>query len=177
MSAVQFSGTEPPNGVYGRSERFLKRIDIHLAGLRLERIKLFLRKQIAIWERRYRLFLRSEGASEPTVDYNDPPHATDFVNIISGLAMRLSSTHQTGTRLVSGTQVSFAKSSLSLLVTADRCCPTIIGQAHVLYYCGSNATQRKAALSELKAALQCLFTAVSTAEGSLNEPTQEISNG
>jgi hypothetical protein len=73
-----------------RSERFLKRVDAYLIKLSLEAKRTFLRKQIAIWQGRYNKFVMTDGMSESGYACVDPPHATDFVNTILGLAIRLS---------------------------------------------------------------------------------------
>src|ERR1700747_3774703 len=72
-----------------RTDRFLWRIDAHLPTLRDNRARrVFLDQQIEGWQARYARFLAPEGASEPTANCADPPHAADFLLTITALAAR-----------------------------------------------------------------------------------------
>jgi hypothetical protein len=73
-----------------RTDRFLARVDAHLATLSSDAARRsFLRQQIAAWEFRRERFILTEGASEPVTDPRDPPHVADFTLTITGLQARL----------------------------------------------------------------------------------------
>jgi hypothetical protein len=61
------------------------------------------------------------------------------------------------------------RSILSLLVAVDQCCPTIIGQAHVLYHAGVGINQEQVAktFARLKRDADDLFKAIVDVETAL----------
>jgi len=72
-----------------RTARFFTRLDSHLPSLSGHAARrVFLDRQLDGWERRYARFISTEGASEPIVDPDDPPQASDFLLTITGLAAR-----------------------------------------------------------------------------------------
>jgi hypothetical protein len=72
-----------------RTDRFMARIDAHLATLPESKRRPFLAKQLWEWESRYTKFQTTDGDSEPVTDPADPPMATDFVLTICCLSERL----------------------------------------------------------------------------------------
>jgi hypothetical protein len=159
-----------------RAARFLARLDDHLRSLSDPSARrAFLARQQAGWEHRYARFVTTSGASEPVTDPTNPPQAADFVATITGLAAR---------RTLQGDPMSHAHARdriapalRSLLVAADQCCPTIIGQAHVLYRLSSLHESYPAvtdSFSELKKAAEELRMAIACAEATLQPPQPAI---
>lgn len=68
---------------------YFARIDAHLPTLggRAAR-RSFLAQQLAGWEFRYERWQLTDGKSEPCADHGDPPQASDFLLVITGLAAR-----------------------------------------------------------------------------------------
>src|SRR4051812_15578302 len=98
---MQSATTEPPRpdaarpacepaGLVGpdRPTRFLARIDAHLTALGPRQKLSFLDIQLKAWTRAYARFICTEGASEPTMTADDPPHCSDYLLTIAGLATR-----------------------------------------------------------------------------------------
>lgn len=76
-----------------RTERFMARIDAHLAALPNAKARRdFLDRQIAGWSHRYAAFVCSNGLSEYVEPGAAPIQAADFMLTISGLAARRSAT-------------------------------------------------------------------------------------
>jgi hypothetical protein len=150
-----------------RSERFLQRVDVHLAPLDLTSKRKFLRNQINRWERRYHKFESTQGASERVRNYEDPPHRSDFIKTIAGLSTRLCLLDGNELTMTTYTRRPLEKTIMSLLVAADQCCPAIIGQAHILYHCTTDVNRRVSTLNELKTAAQNLLQAITAAEQAL----------
>lgn len=72
-----------------RTARFLSRIDAVLPTLWPDSAKAdFLDKQLKAWNEAYAEFICTEGASEPTMSADDPPHCSDFLLTITGLSAR-----------------------------------------------------------------------------------------
>jgi hypothetical protein len=73
-----------------RADRFLNRLDTHLATLPSpEQRAAFLKQIMAGLNWRYAQFICTEGRSEPDIPVDDPPHASDFLLMITGVAVRL----------------------------------------------------------------------------------------
>lgn len=73
-----------------RPTRYFSRVDPHLATLPDDAARrTFLAQQLAGWEFRYERWQLTDGKSEPCADYGDPPQASDFLLVITGLAARL----------------------------------------------------------------------------------------
>jgi hypothetical protein len=72
-----------------RPDRYFARIDAHLPTLPDDAARRsFLLQQQAGWELRYERFILTEGKSEPCADHGDPPQASDFMLVITGLGAR-----------------------------------------------------------------------------------------
>jgi hypothetical protein len=129
---------------------------------------MFLDRQIAGWEERYARFIASDGASEPVLHSADPPQAADFVMTIAGLARRRgASWTMIGVAMMAGPNRQLLDGAmLSLLVSADQCCPAIIGQAHLLYYSGVDGAEDRLeqALGRLRRDAQGLLDAIAGVE-------------
>ncbi len=162
-----------PSDGCARALRFLCRIDAHLPVLRGEQARrIFLEQQIAGWERRYRRFLATDGASEPIADPADPPQAADFLLTIEGLARRrcaLPSITGATTMIDAARNKRLERAMLSLLVAADQRCPAIIGQAHLLYHgrAGGTRCHAEQTLTQLKSEAQDLLAAIAEAEAEM----------
>jgi hypothetical protein len=179
-----------------RSTRFLRRIDAYLPRLPDNRARRrFLERQIAGWEHLYARFLVSAGASEPSICPADPPQAADFLLTITGLARRRGAIpaedrcqmtdHRSVKSLRTPSSVICPPSSdirpamLSLLVAADQRCPAIIGQAHLLYYCGLDGSCMGAEekLRQLKRETQDLLDAIAGAEAAVKARYKTADHG
>lgn len=75
-----------------RTTRFLARVDAELEALPSDRERLdFLAKQLAGWQHRMGLFVRTAGESEPIGNNgDDPPQLSDFLMTICALGGRRS---------------------------------------------------------------------------------------
>jgi hypothetical protein len=152
-----------------RTTRFLRRIDAHLATLRdHEARRNFLEHQIEGWQARYAAFIATEGQSEPVRYPSDPPQAADFLLTIVGLASRhCPRASITGERaMITAAKQGLDRTLLSVLVAADQRCPTIIGQAHLLYHArpASPSAETEKAVSRLKNEAESLLAAITQAE-------------
>ncbi len=198
MSAKSFRApeakTEHEARKQGRDERFLARLDMHLATLANNAARAaFIERQLEAWQRRYARFIATQGASEPITDAADPPQAADFLLTIAALAARckaIGPRHQPETmgsaamtehhRYIQrpGPQQDrrLAGALLSLLVAADRRCPAIIGQAHRLYH-ANPGTQPQAAektLAQLKRDADDLIRAIHDVDAAMKPSAPEI---
>jgi hypothetical protein len=169
------------NGAHGgsdRTSRFFSRLDLHLRTLSDDSARrALLARQQAGWEHRYERFLATAGASEPISDPANPPQAADFLATITGLAARRG--------VLEGDRMSNdyiadrrTRALLSLLVAADQCCPTIIGQAHLLYRICRDPRSHftlPETFRELKNAAEELGRAIGAAEATirLQQPATE----
>ena len=73
-----------------RPARYFSRIDAHLPTLADDNARRsFLAQQLAGWEYRYENWQLTDGDSEPALDHGDPPQASDFMLVITGLGARL----------------------------------------------------------------------------------------
>jgi hypothetical protein len=186
-----------------RSTRFLRRIDAYLPRLPDNRARRrFLDRQIAGWEHLYARFLVSAGASEPSICPADPPQAADFLLTITGLARRRGAIpaedrcqmtdHRSAESIRPPSPLIRSPSSgvrppasdirpamLSLLVAADQRCPAIIGQAHLLYYCGLDGScmGAEAKLRQLKRDTQDLLDAIAGAEAAVKARYKTADHG
>ena len=151
-----------------RVQRFLRRIDDHLAALDdAARRRNFLDAQVNAWEARYSRFLATQGVCEPVRDPADPVQAADFLLTIAALAKRRNALRRRHD--MPPTKRHLHRAMLSLLVTADQRCPAIIGQAHLLYHadaerCWFDPAQ---AVAQLKSDAEDLLEAIATAEAAL----------
>ena len=150
-----------------RASRYLARLDAHLRTLGDNTARrTWLARQQSGWEHRYRRFIATAGASEPTADDADPPQAADFLATITGLAARRYA-------LERAPRDPLARALRSLLVAADQCCPTIIGRAHLLHRLGletGSGITMSDTFMELKSAAAELQAAIAGAEASIASP-------
>lgn len=70
-----------------RTDKFMERVNAHLATLPEHKRRSFLANQLMQWEARYAEF--QGGKTGPVTDKSDPPQASDFVLTINALAARL----------------------------------------------------------------------------------------
>ncbi len=184
--------TEHAASKRGRDERFLARLDMHLATLANNGARAaFIKGQLEAWQRRYARFIATQGASETVTDAADPPQAADFLLTIAALAARCKAFAPRPATMGSvamtehhtciptpGQQQDrrLAGALLSLLVAADRRCPAIIGQAHRLYHVSPN-TQPQAAektFEQLKRDADDLIRAVHEVDVAIKRSAPEI---
>jgi hypothetical protein len=162
-----------------RADRFLDRLDAHLASIPDEAARRqFLDRQIDGWEHRYARFVATEGTSEVATDAADPPQAVDFLLTIAGLAARRHAhcNEQREVRMPESStlvhprgQKPLGSAVLSLLVAADQRCPAIIGQAHLLYHArlDSRPDQSAKTFAQLKREAADLFQAIADVEAAM----------
>jgi hypothetical protein len=178
----------------GRDERFLARLDTHIAMLATDAARAaFIEGQLEAWQRRYARFIATQGASEPVTDAADPPQAADFLLTIAALAARrkaIGPHHQPKTMESAvmtehhprfptpGPQQDrrLAGALLSLLVAADRRCPAIIGQAHLLYHVspGTQPQTPEKTFAQLKRDADDLIRAIDDVDAAMKPPQPEI---
>jgi hypothetical protein len=163
-----------------RAARLLDRVDAVLATFPTSKARRrFLDQQVEAWERRYSRFLASEGASEIVRHPADPPQAADFLLTIAGLARRRSAftrTRQETEMPDPKRRQQIERAIRSVLVAADQHCPTIIGQAHVLYHgtTGGSRCNIEQALCQLRREAENLLKSIADTEAEMRAAHSEF---
>jgi hypothetical protein len=118
-------------------DHFLRRIDAHVNSLASDNCRrVFLNQEIDRCQGRYSRFIARRGGSQLTTDLGQSPQAADFLLTISALVQRRTNIGRY--QLQRDAQERLNTSIRNFLVSADQLCPTIIGQAHVLFAASEN---------------------------------------
>src|SRR5262249_679235 len=155
-----------------RASRFIARVDAHLATLADDgERRAFLDRQLDGWEHRYACFIAT--AARQSLPPFVPIHRRPPISCSPSSGSRRGASRSARLRrrmIMPDENRSLSSAILSLLVAADQRCPTIIGQAHLLYHARSSEQPDDAAktLAQLKRAVDDLPRAAANVEVAMN---------